>query len=292
MSPSPNMRGLLLCFAVLACTTVSHSLVLLILLPIQLLFCFLFSAILRRLHLSGQTAVWLLAFGSGVALLRLAALTPYTLEINLPNVTVLLLCGAATPALLSEPPVPTRLWRVAAVMLLTGTVRELLAQGTTFGLVVISPPTITTDPVGSVLIAALFLWFFRLAIPVTTKSKTTIWNTVWLTLAVCSIKALAVAFLPSLSDMWIMALTMLAAALLSKLQPLSSAWAPLTPIVAFPLSDGWWHALVAAAITALVLGIADTLCERWRRLPLVRSFSGAPAALTITAVTLSVVSSF
>lgn len=236
--------------------------------------------------------MWLFAFGSGVALLRLTTLTPHTLDMDPPNVTALLLCGAATPAFLSKPPAPTLLWRIAAVMLLTGTVRELLTQGTILGLAAITPPAITMEPVGSVLIVSLLLWLFRLAVPVTTEPNTTIWNTVWLTLAVCSVKALAVAFLPSLGDTWILALTVLAAAVLSKPQPLGTAWAPLTPLVAFPVSDGWWHALAAAAITALVLGIAGTLNERWRRLPLARSFSGAPAALTVTAVTLNVVSSF
>ncbi len=286
------MRGLTLCAAVAACATVSDSLVLLILLPVQLLLCLLFAKGLRRLNLSVHTAVWLFAGGSGTALLHLAALTPYAPEQELPAFIALLLCGAVTPALLSSPPPPNVLWRVSAVMLLIGFFRELLAHGSVFSLAAISPPAVTTEPIGALLLAALLLWLFRLPIPVTATNDHTLWNTVWLTLAVCSVKALSAAFLPSLSDSLVMGLTLLTAALLSQAEPLRTAWAPLTPIVALAVSDGWWHALVAAAGTALVLLSVGALAERWRRVPLARSFAGAPAALTVIAVTLSAISSF
>lgn len=292
MSAAPDMRGLLLCAAVAACATVSDSLVLLVLLPVQLLLCLLFTGFLRRLHLSDRTAVWLFAAGSGVALLRVTALTPYTLEVELLTVAALLLCGAAAPVLLSSPPPVTVLWRAAAAMLLTGLARELLTLGTVFGLTATAPPAVTVEPIGALLIAALFLWLFRLTVPLTAKPERAPWSTVWLTLAVCSAKALTVAFLPSLSDTWVLGLTLLAAALLSQPEPLRTAWAPLTPLIALPVSDVWWHALAAAAATALTLGIAGSLNERWRRVPLARSFSGSPAALTLIAITLCAVSSF
>ena len=286
------MRGLLLCAAVGTCATVSHSLVLLVLLPIQLLLCLLVCGMLRRLRLSDHTAAWVFAAGSGVALLRLTAFTPYTLEVELLTVTALLLCGAAAPTLLSSPPRPAVLWRAAAVMLLTGFLGELLTHGTVLGLTVISPPAVVMEPIGALLMAALLLWLFRLGVPVTGNNDRTLWNTVWLTLAVCSVKALAVAFLPTLSDTWLLGLTLLAAALLSQPKPLRTAWTPLTPIIALPISDGWWHALATAAVTALVLGVAGVLTEQWRRVPLARSFCGSPAALTLIAITLCVVSSF
>lgn len=286
------MHGLTLCAAVAACATVSDSLVLLILLPVQLLLCLFFAEGLRRLNLSYHTAVWLFAGGSGAALLHLTALTPYAPEQEVPAFTALLLCGAIAPVFLSSPPSPNVLWRISAVMLLVGFFRELLARGTVFSLTAISPPAITIEPIGALLLAALLLWLFRLPIPVTATNDHTLWNTVWLTLAVCSVKALSTAFLPSLSDSLVMGLTLLTAALLSQAEPLRTAWAPLTPIVALSVSDGWWHALAAAAGTVLVLLSFRALAKRWRRVPLARSFTGAPAALTVIAVAWSAISAF
>lgn len=286
------MRGLTLCAAVAACATVSDSLVLLILLPVQLLLCLLFAKGLCRLNLSYHTAVWLFAGGSGAALLHLAALTPYAPESEWLTFAALLLCGALIPVLVSCPPPPNVLWRVSAVMLLTGFFRELLAHGTVFGLSAITPPALTTEPIGALLLAALLLWLFRLPIPITATNDHSLWNTIWLTLAVCSVKALTVAFLPSLSDNLVMGLTLLTAAVLSQAEPLRTAWAPLAPIVAFLVSDGWWHALAAAAGVALVLLSIGALTVRWRRVPLARSFAGAPAALTVIAVAFSAISSF
>lgn len=291
MSAFPNI--LALCTAVAACSTVSDSLVLLILLPSQLLLCVLFAKGLRRLNLSVHTAVWLFAGGSCTALLHLAALTPYAPEQKLLAFSALLLCGAVTPTFLSSPPHPNVLWRVSAVMLLTGFFRELLAHGTVLSLAAISPPTVTTEPIGALLLAALLLWLFRLPIPVTAANNPKLLrNTVWLTLAVCSAKALSVAFLPSLSDSLIMGLTLLAAAFLSQTKPFDTPLAPLAPIVALVVADKWWHALAATTATALVLLSVDALTTRWRRVPLARSFAGAPAALTVIAVTLSAISSF
>ncbi len=286
------MRGLTLCAAVAACVTVSDSLALLILLPVQLLLCLFLAQGLRRLNLSYHTAVWLFAGGSGAALLHLAALTPYAPGQEPIAFTALLLCGAVTPTILSCPPSPTVLWRMSATMLLTGFFRELLAHGTVLGLAALSPPSITTESVGALLLAALLLWLFRLPIPVTTTNDHTLWNTVWLTLAVCSVKALSAAFLPALSDSLVMGLTLLTAALLSQAKPLCTEWAPLAPLVALTVSDGWWHALAAATATALVLLSVGALTTRWRRLPLARSFIGAPAALTVIAITLSAIASF
>ena len=292
MSASPNWRGLLLCTVVLVCTTVSDALVLLVLVPLHLLLCLTVSLGLSHLRLSTRTAVWVFAFGSGVAFLRLTAFTPYTVELTPISLATLLLCGAVTPSFLSTPPPPSVLWRTATVMLLTGVVREIVTEGCVLGLKVIEPLPIAPEPVGALLIAAFWLWALRMTVPVTKAPQKTLWNTVWLTLAVCSVKSLTVAFLPSLSDTWIMGLTVFAAALLSHPEPLRTAWAPLTPIIAWPVSDRWWHALVSASATALVLNILASLSERWRRVPIARSFSGSPAALTLTAIAWSVFLSF
>ena len=292
MSASPNFQGLLLCTAVLSCATVSDALVLLVLLPVQLLICFVFSRGLSYLHVPTDTAVWVWAGGSGLAFLRLTVLTPYPVEIAPLTVAAFLLCGVLAPSFESDPPPPSLVWRSAAVMLLTGIVREIVTQGTVLGLTVIEPPAVTPEPVGSLLVAAFWLWLFRLPVPVTGPTQKTLWSTVWLTLAVCSVKAMTTAFLPTLSDSFVIGVTVLAAALLSRPAPLRTAWAPLIPVVAWPIADSWWHALAAAVITALLLSVCASLTERWRQRPVRRSFSGSPAALVLAAIGLSILSSF
>lgn len=288
MGVSVNADGWLLLWLAVVCTSPRHSLLWVLFVSVLLLLCHLFVSVLQKFALPAPTGVRVLfAAGAGGALyllLRsafpdaafLAAEQPYT-------VLLWLACGVAA----DNRSIPAA--RTLPALLLLGVLRELLAEGTLWGIRLLPAGLAPAlgNGAGGLLLAALLLWAFGLHPPTVqeTDSPLPALTSAGLVVAGAGLGVLT-APLPPLYAVWA---TALAVGVIASLLPArwdAGAWLTLAPAAALLTRDSvgawqWTAPLLLGVATIAALAVASSLYRRCRLSPLPRRFAGTPAALAV-----------
>lgn len=288
MGVSVNAGGWLLLWLTVVCTSPRHSLLWVLFVSVLLLLCHLFVGGLHKLSLPVPTGVRVLfAAGAGGALyllLRsafpntafLAAEQPYT-------VLLWLACGAAA----DNRSIPAA--RTLPALLLLGVLRELLADGTLWGIRLLPAGLAPAlgNGAGGLLLAALLLWVFGLHPPTVQEidSPLPALTAAGLVVAGAGLGVLT-APLPPLYAVWATTLVLGVIAGLLPARWDAGAWFTLAPAAAL-LTRGsvgiwqWATPLLLGAATVVGLAAVASLHRRCRLSPLPRRFAGTPAALAV-----------
>lgn len=299
MGVSVNAGGWLLLWLAAVCTSPRSSLLWVLFVSVLLLLCHLFVGVLHRLSLPtpvGVRAVF--AAGAGGALyllLRSAFPDAAFLAADRPHtVLIWLACGAAadnryTPAA-----------RTLPALLLLGALRELLAEGTLWGLRLLPAGLAPAlgDGAGGLLLAALLLWAFGLHPPTVQEADSplpTLAAAVLVTLGAGL--GVLTAPLPPPYAVWATALAVGIAAVFLPNRWEADAWLTLAPAAALLTRDSvgiwqWAAPLLLGAGTVAALAVIRSLHGRCRRSPLPQRFAGAPAALAVAGTAWCVATAF
>lgn len=321
MSERTNGAGALLCVTAALCVSAHAALTLTVVVSLLLIFVQAACQLLRYGRLPVPFwAVPLLSGGVGTALwLVLRAFLPdiaLLLGAPLPVLTVFLLCGVAAVELAAGASVfrPSVLFRAAGALLVTGLVREVLAQGSLMGYPLPFPALSEgfgsaadgTVGVGGILVAAGVLWLFRLhaearAVPLRLPFSAAA-GMAAVTVTVCAAQMAMQAWFPAMTPLWrfwvCLLLTAVAVGVLLCLLKDGgqlSLWAVLPPLAAWLLpkedaASALLGTVTAGAVVGLAVLAAAALRTRTRRVP--RSFSGAPAALAASGLFAAALSPF
>ena len=320
MSKGRSGAGALLCVTAALCVSVRAALSLLTVIPLLLLFAQAALQLLRygRLTVSPYLSLLLAGGVGGFLWLVLRAFLPdiaAALGQPLPVLAVFRLCGVAGAELAEQPEAfrPTVLIRAAVALLLTGAIREVLAQGSLAAYPL--PVTVVSEGfgraadgtigVGGLLAAGVMLWLFRLqagghtGVPVLSATSAGIPAAV--TAIVCAAQVGIRVWMPAVSALWrfwvavllTAVLFTLAEALTGRNRSRSPVWAVVPPVAAWLIPAGtvpWslvW-AVLAGVITGVAAAAVTAMAGRMRRLA--PSFGGSPAALTTAGILLAAVS--
>lgn len=211
-----------------------------------------------------------------------------------PPILVALAVLAGNTAFHAETHLP---YHTAPTMLLVGILREVLSNGSLWGIALLpmelSPAF--ADGVGGWLIAAVVLWICRLHPPLFRPCKEPVplailggtvalssliglfttalplWVPLWGALTLC---ALAFTFLPSSYNTDVLAV----------LAPLAAWWTRAT-------DNRWFPLILSVGAVVIIRGITTVVRYR-RHTPLPKRFAGVPSALTVSALIYGIATAF
>ena len=289
MTVFPLADGVLLVLLAVGCTSPQQSLLRVGLVVMLLLLTHLFRALLNRLSLPFDTATAvILSLGAGTALcllLRVAFPTLPPLEPPTDPIVAMLLVVCGICAAQKH----TTDWRLLPSMVLIGAIRELLSEGTLWGITLLPlgvSPTLGNGA-GGLLIAALVLWCFRLHPPLLTAAMP---NSALLSIgglaAVASVAGILTASLPLSYSLWgITVVGSLIAALLPK-QYAPDGWLFVIPAAVLLTRNAalWWPPVIAGGCVLVGIVLLNSLHRRLHLTPPASRFQCAPAALAIASM--------
>ena len=288
MPAFPHAEGVLLLLLAVGCTSPQQSLLRLVVVSLLLFVTHLLRALLKRLSLPLNTASAVtFSLGAGTALCLLLRVAFPTLSPLQPDdpVTVILLaaCGIAA---VQEHPLRLRLLPAAVLI---GLLRELLAEGTLWGVTLLPlgvSPALGTGA-GGLLIAAIVLWCFRLDPPLLRGElpNGALFSITALTI-LGSVLGIVTASLPLLYSLWgITAVCAFIGTLLPK-RYAPDAWLLILPAVVLLTRQSalWWPSVLLGLGVFVGIILLGSLHRRLYLTPPVSRFQGTPTALAVAAV--------
>lgn len=293
MAVFPDANGVFLLLLAVGCSSPRQSLLLLCLSSLLLLITHLFRLLLTRLSLPfPQTVAMLFSLGIGTALcLTLRVLLPMVPPLDPHDTAIVLLLtisGSVSAEKLAD-------WRLLPSAVLIGGLRELLSEGTVWGISVLPLGVSPTfgDGAGGLLIAALVLWLFRFSFPLLTRgaSRAMLGTVSGLSALSAAVSILTVSYPLSYCLWGVTAIgALIATCLPERYTP--DGWLLFLPITILLTRDTalWWPVVIVGVAAPLILLWLGILHQRLRVTPPRECFRGVPAALTFVAVLTCIVS--